>query len=318
MLASVPKLFGRGFLVGFMLPAAFFLAYLVYGLGLDPVGLGSANGAAPEAVGRAAIAIAGLGLLLLVVNRPIVRGLEGYGRLNPLRLGLSWQRKRFDAATSAAKAAKDKLADASARPTSADTDALAALVERFPHEGRWLLPTRFGNVYRAYESYPLVIYNIDAVLLWPRMLCVIPELALEQLRNARALFDFKVNSFVLSLVGGFVALGTWSSWAHGVCGVLSFALAVWLWVTLPAAVATWGDAFTSTFDLYRAVLAKKLGLKLPTELKTERSMWSAIAKMIRFRSSENAEYLDQFRLREAPTAETATPAGDGLAAESDD
>lgn len=310
MLASVPKLFGRGFLVGFILPAALFQAYLVYGLGLDVFGVGSVNAAAPEALGRAAIAVVGLGLLLLVVNRPIVRGLEGYGRFNPLRLGLSRQLKQFDAVATAAKAAEDELADAASEPTEADTDALAALVRRFPHERQWVLPTRFGNVYRAYESYPLVIYNMEAVLLWPRMLCVIPELALEQLRNARALFDFKVNSFALSLVGGVVALATWSSWWHGIFGALSFALGIWLWVNLPASVATWGDAFTSTFDLYRAALAEKLGLELPTKLETERLMWSAVGKMIMFRSSENAEYLDHFRVRKAAKADSETANGD--------
>lgn len=49
------------------------------------------------------------------------------------------------------------------------------IVESFPDQERWLLPTSFGNTIRAFEVYPRVMYGIDSIIGWNRLLGVIPK-----------------------------------------------------------------------------------------------------------------------------------------------
>src|SRR5687768_8426382 len=98
MLSDLPKLFDRNFALGFFLPVAAFVAAslaLLNALGYSAVVLPVLKtdillGATVAALGSWLGAV-----LLLGLNRDLIRLLEGYGRWNPARLWAGLERRRF-------------------------------------------------------------------------------------------------------------------------------------------------------------------------------------------------------------------------------
>jgi hypothetical protein len=80
----------------------------------------------------------------------------------------------------------------------------------YPLDPKSIMPTRFGNVLRAMEAYPRNRYEMDAVLLWPRLIHVIPPAyyaKLDQSNNGLAfLINCAILSLALALMSGFAAL----------------------------------------------------------------------------------------------------------------
>jgi hypothetical protein len=308
VLGEIPKLFGRGFVVGFLFPAAIFLANLTYAWGFDVLGIGPFTKITVEGVGRATLAIVLAGLVLLLVNRPFVRVLEGYYRYNPLAVFGFVTKRRFRNHIKPVHEEWKRLEQAwidnnNARPPEGFADKATEAASNFPHREDLILPTSFGNSYRAYETYPAVIYGMDAVLMWPRLLCIIPACARDQLQENRAKLDFHVNLFWLSVISiiGWLALvhdpaQTWRAVPPAIVAVV-------MWLVLPSVARSWGSSFSTIFDLYRAPLATSFGLTLPGTLAEERTMWTEIARSIRYRRAFTADYLDRYRA----TRETDTP-----------
>src|SRR5215471_17743129 len=104
MFGGFPKLFDRTFFIGYFLPG--FL--LLVGLGANLFAFCyvdyhefkdflSEKSTAAHALGTtiALVIIWLLSILLMIFNRPIIRLLEGYGRLNPFRILLSRRKREF-------------------------------------------------------------------------------------------------------------------------------------------------------------------------------------------------------------------------------
>ena len=60
---------------------------------------------------------------------------------------------------------------------------------------KYVMPTRLGNILRNAELYPNERYKIDAVLMWPRLLAVLPDSFNESLASTKSSLDFNVNHF---------------------------------------------------------------------------------------------------------------------------
>lgn len=70
----------------------------------------------------------------------------------------------------------------------------------FPLPPGRVLPTRLGNVIRAFESYPEHQYRISAIPMWPRLVAVIDKDYASALADQRASFDFMLNATTLCAV----------------------------------------------------------------------------------------------------------------------
>ena len=114
----------------------------------------------------------------------------------------------------------------------------------FPKDEKLVLPTRLGNVIRSFESYPDIQYNMESVILWPRL---VAEGWSKEYSGAidgtKTSFDFMLNCSALSAVLALLML---------VVGLIypmpltSLPLALW-WVA--EMVIFWVAAFfLSTFD----------------------------------------------------------------------
>ena len=160
----------------------------------------------------------------------------------------------------------------------------------YPVRRNLILPTRLGNVIRSFEYYPGREYNIDSVVMWPRLVGIIPKDYAVAVDDAKTIVDFMLNSSLLSLVvaalillSGLaypVPLSSWSSTFYWLGNAAAFAIISYFFYRLSIdRVSAWGSMVNGAFDLYRFELLKKLGYKQePDTRKKERDLWYRISR----------------------------------------
>jgi hypothetical protein len=327
MFGGFPKLFDRAFFIGYFLPT--FL--LVVGLGANLFAFGYIDEKFTDLLAKKStlgatislVIIWLLSILLMTFSRPIIRLLEGYGHFNPFRILLSRQQNEFKTDAEPHLRKLQSVLDARRRgvPESVEFSELSVwrAARDFPEELGLVLPTRLGNVMRAYERYSDVVYEIEAIALWPRLFMIIPEEARERVRESEGLFHFSINMLFTGIVtlitsggmiisslchGGLVGLANAISWPTILVLVFGAFFAWFSWWRLPDAARERGEEVKSTFDLYRAELAGALGFELPATEAEERRMWRLVSRRMLLRVSEDrlSGYrgsLDDFRKKKA-------------------
>ena len=306
-MSSLPKLFHRSFVIGFLLPSILFFGYI--DIASTPDGhLGAIFGASQQSLLKASMLSVILAIFLIALNRPIIRFLEGYGKLNPLRVLMPLVRYRFrhyvqPIYEEAQRVEEARKTNPKAGPQLNDfAKKLAETARAYPDREDLLLPTKFGNVYRAFEVYSRVTYALDAIPAWPRLQMLLPSRVNDQLRDARSVLDFTVNIFILSIVSIVVIVGqhilnnTAISVIH--C-VVPGVFVIYAWLMLPASAQQWGEVVRSIFDLYRKRLARELGLQLPANVEEERIMWREVSRLMIFRTGAPLITLQKFRDKKA-------------------
>lgn len=320
MAGSLPALFSRIFLIGYIIPAAAILlaTCAVIDLHIGTTMFAAAKSAitsSPEkllAIGIGIFAALAwvLAVLLMVSNLALIQLLEGYGSLNPAQL-LKWRTLRiFTKLSEERDQMADKLRAGTLSQAQQDQygDALARLADEFPEQKDLVLPTRFGNVVRAFERYPQVVYGIDAINAWARLQAVIGEAYCLLLDEAKAQLDLLVNLWFgalmicalhLSLLAWALIEGNgvprhlgWGAWAIPIAALAAALLAA-KWAQ--SAAAQWGALVKGAFDLYRGELCRQMGLEMPRSIEHERAMWTTVAQTMLYRLPEYADGLTQYR-----------------------
>lgn len=174
-----------------------------------------------------------------------------------------------------------------------------------------ILPTRFGNILRAAETYPANRYGIDAVELWPRLAHKIPPESMELVDSANNECLFLLNSAVLAtLLSSISVLAAiyqyvlsnisvnsydWVSLvttdlppshflfrvvAYTILAIISFAVASFFYEASLLNVEQFGASIRSSYDLYRFELLKGLHLKLPKTYSEEKELWDKIGNFV--------------------------------------
>ena len=303
MISELPKIFDKNFAIAYFLPVSLFMAAsagLLSMLG-DPIRI-SFSSTAKTIFDVSLVAFSAwiASILLMVLNREIYRILEGYGRWNPLRVFGSWV--RWDYADKTARL--QKLEDQHSRGDHSEElrrqhdKLMEELAQQYPDREDLLLPTMFGNTLRAFESYPRVMYGLEAVDGWIRILAVVPKEYRELIDDAKAQVDWWVNLGVVSLAFLFefwyVIFQKWGSGPYLHINVLNFAVPLVLFGLLnwflswraTRAATGWGDYIKSAFDLYRFKLLETLGIDLPKDRAEERALWEKYSQAIAYRLPE--------------------------------
>jgi hypothetical protein len=315
MFGGFPKLFDRAFFIGYFLPA--FL--LGVGVGANLFAFGYIDEKFTDFLAKKSTAAHALGatislvfiwlfsILMMTFSRPIIRLLEGYGgRLNPFHILLPWQQNEFKAKAEPHLRKLQSVLDTRRRgvPESEQFSELSVFhaARDFPEKLELVLPTRLGNVMRAYERYSDVVYEIEAIALWPRLFMIIPEDVRERMRESEGLFHFSINMLFTSIVtlvtsggmiisslyhGGLVGLENRISWPIILVLVFGAFFAWFSWWRLPDAARQRGEQVKSAFDLYRAELADALGFELPATEDEERRMWRLVSRRMLLRVSDD-------------------------------
>jgi hypothetical protein len=177
--------------------------------------------------------------------------------------------------------------------------------QTLPHEARDVLPTRFGNAIRAFETYPYKVYGVDSIPAWLRLQGVVPKDFVSTINDARAQVDFFLNVLTLALLIGAAAAARLiynaymveycthndlsaiaycvrHDWNH----VFRWEFCIWIGLAIMLArgcyelaidrAIAWGDLVRSAFDLYLPMLAGQLGYILPDNNEDRKLFWDAV------------------------------------------
>jgi hypothetical protein len=300
MFGELPKLFDRNFAIGFFLPVAIFLT--LSGLILAPYPFGPNLSIFLNTETLVDVTLIGLlswagGIFLLVINRDLYRLLEGYGVYNPLQYFRWFEWRIFDRATTQLQTLDQELKQSRKEKTEFPLKSrrkrnrlLRQLSEDFPDKEEFILSTAFGNVLRAFEVYPRVMYGLDAIDAWERLLAVIPKDYSDRIEGAKAHVDFWINlGLVLMLLQAeYIALIfiTWTPFQEWVVLLL---LAAGTIALLRATISAkeWGQLVKSAFDVYRFDLLETLGVNMPRNREEEKLLWQQYSQAIIYRSTKS-------------------------------
>jgi hypothetical protein len=146
-----------------------------------------------------------------------------------------------------------------------------------------VMPTLIGNRLKNLELYPLLRYQIDAVIIWPRLFAVLPDRLLQNIGVAKSKIDFMLAvsflSLLFSFVGGCISLFLSPFYVFTICfgGGLIFT-----WIGYQGLVyvsGTYCELIKVAFDLHRNTLLKAIDFDIPTSLKQDRDRWSYISQL---------------------------------------
>jgi hypothetical protein len=315
----------RGFLVGYLAPAAIFLAGALgilaprAGIPIN-LGLDGSNGWVGGTVGILLIAWI-TGLVLAAANRMVVRWQAGYFwdaltararaypeltavsqvlelRYRPSRAAFQRINEQHDRL----RAERDTLPrDEVFPPGKAVALRRLALVkaDRFPSRETLLLPTPLGNVIRAIEEYTQKLYGCDASVTWYRLAGLIDAPVRAELKAARATLNFWLNLKLLSALYAAACLGligagrgdAWA-WASGLAAALLWLLARVL--AVPNAVH-YGHWVKASFDLYLPRLAVALGYRAPRQVHEDKTLWNKLNRVFTYGLTDARIDIDRFR-----------------------
>jgi hypothetical protein len=255
-LGNVTGVLSRYFIVGFWIPTFFSLVIL---------GEWLSDGWTPSEYdgldwNRKILVLGGLalaiGLLLLGLRYPIVRALEGYGWSGWPLLGSGLTKLQQRSYDKYARIRDDENAS-----SGAQTRAARLLERKFPHDGERVLPTAFGNAFRAFENYPYTRYGLDMIAIWPR----IDQLLTDQERNLHVNAESDEAFFVNGMIGSFVVGVLFAAdaelpwWPYPIPFLFTFAL----YRASIGAVERVGTERRASADLHRLELYDRLGMARP-------------------------------------------------------
>jgi len=289
-LSEFGGVFSRYFVIGFFAPAFFAAALLSQLLDQDffPSSYQLASPAAQLAVlGAVALLI---GLILSGLHYHVTRLFEGYPlsrlRGNKLvarihnRLLLRWERE-FDGRTGAL----------SGEPSSDRTRAALELNRCFPARRTDLLPTRFGNAVRSFETHGRVRYGLDGISAWPRISLLLSDSERDQVTDAQTDVAMFLN-LGLVVLGSVATLTVDRIWHEptvpAAVAQIGIAWAVGLgayWGCYRAATAAamrWGSPIRAAYDMHRLDFYNGLGLIEPQTQSEEEAVARAANRLLLF------------------------------------
>jgi hypothetical protein len=299
MFGKLSSLFGKNFAVGYFLPSFIFLVanFVLFGVPAWISSKSMADWTETDTLRATTIStiIAWFGgMVLIAFNRAILRTLEGYGALNPLRLLGWWQRRRFRK-----KLLRRGVLDADytkyqktnptqfAKTREKRARLIRHLSERYPDDERWILPTSFGNIIRSFEIYPRAMYGADSIAIWPRLVAVVPEKTRALADDAKANVDVWANLLVLSACfAGEVLI--FRQLVTDVRGIVAGCIGVALLARSRSnsAAIEWGGIIKSYFDVFLPELYRKLQFRVPTTRSEEMKIWTSFSQAAEYRDPD--------------------------------
>ena len=170
---------------------------------------------------------------------------------------------------------------------------------KYPMDDAQILPTRFGNAIRAFETYGQTRFNMDSQKFWHELLAITPKYIESEIDSARSSVDFFVALLYLSFFFG-IACFVLGCIPHFKIGILvlcvpAFLLVIlWHWLAIRATDA-WSYPIHALVNLGRVKLADSLGLELPETLEKEKAMWELVTRYANSASPEYGKALDAYR-----------------------
>lgn len=290
MFSDFAKIFSRDFVLGYFLPSLLFIivftfVYITF-YNTESNIITDLLKLKDWAIPSALFSCWFLGVLLMIANYHLVRILEGYPFLQFNYLTKRQQHKFDDLCIKLINLREKYELELQNNQLTPDTglEYQNIFLQRrsyYPEKREDVLPTKFGNVMRAFETYSLFMYGMDAIPLWPRLSTIFPESHGEALSAARSMVDHAINIIYLSIaiIIEYVTLVILTGRLPTPWFVLLSLLSIWIaYRMLITNAIQWGDLVKASFDLYRYDLLKQMGLERPKDWEQERILWLTISQ----------------------------------------
>jgi hypothetical protein len=160
-----------------------------------------------------------------------------------------------------------------------------------------VMPTRIGNILKGSELYASDRYQIDSVLIWPRLHKLFPAAFVEEIALLRGGLDsmliITTLGLVFAVVAGSYLLIVRADW-------WLFLLSFWgglilAWIAYRSALSNavlYGLHIKIAFDLYRNELLKQMRLKLPRTQAKEKEIWDKLGQFLYSKNPIGLPYTD--------------------------
>jgi hypothetical protein len=351
MLSSVTKIVDKSFVVGFVIPvllgAVGILALLRDFGSIKPFYDDLIDTKSFANLTIIALLLWAVAILLLILNHLLYRILEGYS--GPFSWIKSWEnRRRTQYETDREKRRKTfEVISTVLNPTASAQEEIERATlgndyykevrlfrASWPSEVDLVLPTRFGNVIRAFETYPLVNYGVDSIPGWVRLETIMPKDTRAMVDDARTEVDFFVNIWFFAVLFAVIGLFrciekayfVWPDPYRMLTEAWGFALAAAIgalacWLAYEGAInraRSWGEVVKSVFDLYLPTLARKLGYELPATGEERRRFWDAVNSSFLYQTPINPEEWKAAKPANGAGKDKKGCAGDGDSPDGDD
>lgn len=147
-------------------------------------------------------------------------------------------------------------------------------VHWYPANSSDLLPTDLGNALRARERTPGRKYGLDAVICWPRLWPLLPEILRTDISIARSTLDRLAEFWFWGLL--FLVWRVWTPWAVAISllwMIVSYRMAI-------QAAMAYGDLLESAFDLHRLSIYDAVGWARPASIKEEKECGKQLTEFL--------------------------------------
>ncbi|WP_071289593.1 hypothetical protein [Mycolicibacterium llatzerense] len=290
-LASLQAFFGRRFILGTLAPVITFVAAstALYLTGTHTAAkslksFAALPGASQAVLGVVAlVVVAAAAQIIANFHLPLTKLYEGYWPHHRLFVGArNWamrrQRTRWRKLISAESVARAGGNDYDAN------DLQLRLSVQFPPatQPQALMPTRLGNVLRAAELYPHERYAIDSVVIWPRLVPVLPPHVAVGIEERQTALESLL--FIRTLSAGFgvlapvaLAIGRAPLWLLA-ASLLAWAVSALSYRAALQSAVAYGDLIRACFDLHRRALLTQLGMPHPPTPQAERVVWDDLTQ----------------------------------------
>jgi hypothetical protein len=247
-----------------------------------PCALAKAGDISPASAVLIVLSLLVFALITQPLHLSLVRVLEGYWGGSRLTTGL---RK---GATILQVSRRQKIVARRDQPLGTDqaqaraVAASWALRHRYPRDEHLVMPTALGNVLRAAEARAGRRYDLNAVVVWPRLYPLLPPPVARIVEDARNQLDVTARFTVIFLTAALVSVPLLA--AYGVWLLVPAGAAALSWVSYRAAIAaaiSYGMGVETAFDLHRFDLLAAMHLPLPATRSVERDLNKRLSEFLR-------------------------------------
>ena len=269
-------LFGRRFLITAWLPSLLYWG----GFGslvITGIGWHRATGWWLRQPTEFKVVLAGLALAwitffayLLAAWIPLaIRLGEGYW---PRRRPWSWLQRRR----------RDKYA-ARLKSMGPDPGTFARRYIDYPAREDRVMPTRLGNILRSAEDHAVERYQINSVVVWPRLYVLLPDRFIAAVAAAKTPLDLMAGLAALGwlfAVSGTAVAAASLPWYAAVACFAGGMLVAWLgYVGAVQAARPYGQLIRAAFDVHRGLLLDAMQWTRPPSYAAERRQWEQISHL---------------------------------------
>jgi hypothetical protein len=225
-----------------------------------------------------------LSIVLLGINRELIRLLEGYGGIySPFTWFKNIELNKYDSMKDEITELDEKYIEHSQKGEKIPTEliekrnrAIREFKLRFPTERRHVLPTSFGNTIRAFEVYSREMYGIDAIPGWNRLIAVMPKEYKTHIDDTKVLVSFWMNTFYLNLILLFEYFIILLITGEAKLWLFPLFLLILIYISYERArkaSVQWGDTVKSAFDVFLLDLWKEIGFDIPETKEGKKKIW---------------------------------------------